>query len=202
MYNIDLFAHAIINLSGRRSTRLALVCLALLAPVAAEAQNKPPAAAPAPAAQQPAAARVLKTETANFDSWTVTCNTMSQPANARRCFAHQAVVNDKSRQVMVTLTVGPNARGEQHLDVQTPTATSIPEGVTLKFEPGGAPIRLPFMFCDPNSCVASVALDPTLSAALQGATQASVVWASLRAGPIKIDFPLKGAREAVAALAK
>lgn len=196
MKTVDLLEASHVLAALRRvggGRAMSIVCAAAALQVhAASAESK--AAAPAPAAP-----RVTKTETMNFDSWVVGCDTLS--TNTKRCFARQSIVNDKSKQLMVTLTVGPNPKGEAHLDVQVPTSTSIPEGVTLKLDPGGE-VKLPIMFCEPASCVASVPFDAALSAKLQGATKATVQWASLQAGEIKVDFALKGAKEAVAALAK
>lgn len=157
-----------------------------------------PAAAEAPKA--PAGPSVVKSETSRFDFWTVACDTLSQPANAKKCLARLSVNRENSRDVIVNLVVGQNAKGEMRLDVEIPTSVSIQEGVSVKID-GGAEIKLPITFCTPASCVASVPYDAKIAGSMQG-TKAAVSWMSLVAGTVKVDFGLKGSREAVAALAK
>jgi invasion protein IalB len=169
------------------------------APRPATAQAPAPAPAPADAAAPaPAGPTVVKSETQAFDFWTVACDTLSEPVNARKCVARLPVVKSDTRQLVILLIAAPGEGADQQLIMQIPTAIMVQPGAALTLA-GGEPRKFPILSCQPALCTGALPLDAALTKALSEAPTAALAWTAIGGAPIKVDFALKGAGPALQA---
>ena len=176
------------------------------APAANPAPAVPGAAQPTvPGAEagQPAGPKVLKTENTPFDYWRLSCTYLSAPAGAKRCAAELPVYReDKGRRLKVLeVAATRDDAGQVRLVVQIPTSTVVADGATLTLK-GGEPRKFAIQSCEPALCTGFVPFDPAFLGQLQAVDGATVSWTSLAAGAVKIEFPVKGAKDAIAALVR
>lgn len=145
-----------------------------------------------------AAPHVIKSETQSFDAWTVVCETLSEPANERRCIARLPVVKSDTRRLITMLTFTPMKADETQLVIQIPTSIMVQAGGALTLK-GGEPRKFPILSCQPALCTGSLTLDAATSQALAAASDASLSWTAIGGAPVKVDFALKGAGPAMKA---
>lgn len=167
----------------------------------AKAAQTQPAAAPAPAASLEAASapRVLRSEVATHDFWTVACDYLDgQPAP--RCMARMPVFRtNELKQVLVVVAIAKGANDQWMLNLHMPTSMLLQPGAELRFG-DKARRKMPILSCEPALCTATLPFDAALRADLTGSQNATAVWTSLAGGEIRADFPLKGAAAAIASL--
>lgn len=192
--------------------RLALYAAFLLAgivPVAAQTPPTRPPARPAqqqtPAAQHPAQEqqappRPVRTETFNFDNWTVSCAEFEAP-QPRRCAATLRVVQEQSKQVIFAWTI--SVAGDKKLTgaLVTPTGVQILPGIDLTL--GKAkPRKVAYTSCTPQQCAGILPVDEAIVRDAGQSDNAEATIQMVDGRSIKFTFPVKGIDKAVAQLRK
>jgi invasion protein IalB len=150
--------------------------------------------APTPASQ-------VHHEQAVYGFWTVTCTYLSSSIKTKTCIASLPVRHGSSKEVVVILVVGPDNKGKKRFDTFVPTSTLVQPGVLVKFDSGGE-ITLPILSCGPHACIASLLYSEAIATQLSRAKTIKVQWTNAISGRIETAFPVKGTREALAALVR
>lgn len=184
---------------------IAAALFAASAAMAAETKPAPKAAMEKPAeTQQPAPATPpapvpVKTETLNFDSWSVTCQEFVEPKPKRACVAQVRVTQSQNGQIVLLWTLGYRDDGQMEGLLRVPTGVAIRQGIDLKVG-AGAVRKLDYATCEPAFCTASSAMDATHMKELAAAETVQFVVYGSNGQNLKLDLPLKGTDKALAAL--
>lgn len=165
----------------------------------------PPAAAQPkeqaePAAQPAAEPRPIRTETRNFDSWSVSCAEFENPKTTR-CAATLQVVPQDIKQVVFAWTIAVGDDKKLVSSLITPTGVQLTPGIELKLGKANAR-KVAFTSCTPRQCAGSIQVDESL---VKDATQAGAAEAAIQmvdGRTIRFNFPVKGLDAAVAQLRK
>src|SRR5215471_153084 len=179
----------------------ALVAFLLLRTGAAPQQtagvNRPIAAAPGQAANAQAPAPVQWTKVGTYGSWEVRC----QNNAAKTCAAWLDIVNQQSKQVMMSWIVGPDGKGALETVFQTPTGVRVSAGLDVKL--GNSSARhINYISCLPRQCTAGAPLDETFIKDAIAAQKAEVTLYAPDGKGINFGIPVAGLDKAVAALKK
>ncbi|MDR3372492.1 MAG: invasion associated locus B family protein [Ancalomicrobiaceae bacterium] len=190
-----------------RTVIFGLVAAAVFA-ATAFAETKPaqkgPMEKPAEAQQQPAPAMPpapvpTKTETLNFDTWTVTCQEFVEPKPKKVCFAQMRVTQSPSGQLVLLWTIGYRDDGQLETLLRVPTGVAIRQAIDLKIG-AGAVRKLEYATCEPAFCTATSQLDAAQLKELVAAETIQFVVYGSNGQNLKLDLPIKGADKAFAAL--
>ena len=155
--------------------------------------NPPPQGAPA---QPPVPQR---TETFNFDNWSVICSDYAEGPRKHNCVAVLKVQQSGSNQIILTWTIAINDSKQFVAVLQTPTGVLIRPGVELQLEKV-APRRIEFESCEPGRCTASLVMDNAFMKDAGVAANASIGLQSANGQSVQISFTLKGFDKALAQL--
>jgi len=177
--------------SGEASWRFAQA----QAPVQAPAQ---PAAPPAPPVSQ-------RTETINYDNWTVTCReAIEGPTKGKKvCSAVLRVSDQSQKNIVFVWLIARNQAGALLTVAQIPTGVLIQKGVELKVGNGKAR-TLSYNACTTQNCEASITMDDAFNKELI-AGQTAEVTATIYATSgqaINFNFPIKGIDKAIGAIGR
>ena len=158
-------------------------------------QNPQPPATAAPA--QPAVPQ--RTETFNFDNWSVVCSDYAEGPHKRSCVAVLKVQQSGSNQIILTWTVAINDSKQYVTVIQAPTGVLIRPGLELQLEKA-APRRIEFESCEPGRCTATLVMDNAFMKDAGTAANASVGLQSADGKSVQIGFAMKGFDKALAQL--
>ncbi|MDR3494053.1 MAG: invasion associated locus B family protein [Ancalomicrobiaceae bacterium] len=163
------------------------------APMEKPAEIKQPASNPSP---PPAP---IRTETFNFDSWTVSCQEFAEPKPKKTCVAQIRVTQSQNGQVVLLWTIGHRDDGQLESLLRIPTGVAIRPGIDLKVD-SGAVRKLDYAVCEPTFCTATSTLDAAEVKELVGAEAIHFVVYGSNGNNLKLDLPVKGTDKALAAL--
>jgi invasion protein IalB len=158
-------------------------------------QSAQPQGAVAPA--QPAAP--TRTETFNFDNWSVVCNDYAEGPRKHTCVAVLKVLPSGSNQIILTWTIGLNDNKQYVAVIQAPTGVLIRPGLELHLEKA-TPRKLEFESCEPSRCTATLVMDNAFMKDAATAANASVGLQSADGKSVQISFAMKGFDKALAQL--
>ena len=176
----------------------------------------PRSPAPKPAPQQsqaqqqqtPAAPSVpVRTETTNYDDWTVTCREAVDGKSKRQCSATLPMVvqQQNQRAVVGAWIIARNNEGALVSVLQTPqidVGVLLAKGVQFKLD-DGKPRQLAFVDCNPQRCEATMPMDDATvreATADANGTAAITFWKA-DGGEFTLNLPsIKGIDKALAAL--
>jgi invasion protein IalB len=122
-----------------------------------------PKAAPAPAPTQTAPTGPIRTETINYDNWTVTCRDTADGKSKKVCVATMPMHVQQQNQ-LVTLGIWSILHNREGLLVSVVQTTQIDigvliaKGVELKLA-NGRSYKLPYVDCNPKLCESTLAMD-------------------------------------------
>jgi invasion protein IalB len=123
----------------------------------------------------------------SFDGWQVDC---VETDKAKNCSMSAALVNSKTKQVVISLSVAKTKDGNK-LVVRTPNGVLLSAGVGLGF--GNAkPSSLPFYTCGPKACIAETPLTDDWISALSADAELKITFSMVNAKPVSQGIPLKG----------
>ena len=170
-------------------------------PPARPAQHAPAAQQQQPAPQeQQAPPRPVRTETLNFDNWSVNCAEFENP-RATRCSATLRVVQQPSNQVIFAWTISVAADKKLTSALVTPTGVQILPGIDLAL--GKAkPRKVAYTSCTQQQCAGTLVIDEAIVREASQAESADATIQSVDGRSIKFTFPVKGVDRAVAQLRK
>jgi len=121
--------------------------------------------------------------------WTVRCN---NPGQGLVCKAVQTVVLAKTRQLLISITVGkPADDGNAAMLLQLPLGLYNPAGVKVGIDDGAAE-TLAIQTCDAKGCYAGMAVTPEKQAAMIKGAKLNVVFQDLKKQSITVPVPLTG----------
>lgn len=169
----------------------------------AQAQPAPAPAPPAaaqPGAEAPPPPQPFRTEILNFDSWSVTCQEFRDPKPRKVCQAQMQVVRQGTQQVVLSLAVVADDKGVWRALVSTPTGVAIQPGVDVAVQ-GAAGRKAQYETCEPQRCIAALALDEKTVKDFAAAQQVEATVVTNAGQAIKLTFPMKGFDKAWPALA-
>lgn len=167
-----------------------------------------PAAPAAPAttapAQSPPAAPTpaQRTETINYNSWTLTCQQPLDKSSKMKCIGSLKVVDQQPQHhVIMSWLVGRASNGALQLVIQTPTGVQIQSGIALKL--GDQPPRkLPFVSCGPEQCDAAIDMDAAMIQDATASANAVVTVRAIDGRDVNFNFAIKGFEKIVPSIEK
>jgi invasion protein IalB len=157
------------------------------------AQTNPPATTTAPAQSPPAApAPPQRTETINYDSWTLTCQQPLDKSTKMKCVGSLKVLDQQPpHRLLMSWLVGRASNGALQSVIATPTGVQIQSGVALKL--GAQPPRkLTFVSCGPDECAASIDMDAAMIQDAVASGNAVVTVRTIDGRDVTFNFPIKG----------
>jgi invasion protein IalB len=134
------------------------------APKPPAAKPAAPKAAPAPVPEQAAPTGPVRTETINYDNWTVTCRDTADGKSKKVCVATMPMNVQQQNQRIITLgTWSILHNREGHLvsvlqTTQVDIGILIAKGVELKLG-NGKSYKLSYVDCNPKLCESTLAMD-------------------------------------------
>ncbi len=156
------------------------------------------AAAPAASAAQQDPTRKPSTNPENgkqYGDWLKECEVFVEAENkeVEICQLVQALVDEKSKQVMLKAAIGfvPNKK-EAVLVVSLPLGIFLPPGVEMRVDDKGKVARIPVNTCLPAGCQAGSALDDEFTGRLKAGNKLYLVFANPVGKPVKAELSLKG----------
>ncbi len=165
----------------------------------AQARQPTQAQAP-PAPAQPVKPPVPhRTETVNFDDWSVTCQDFSEGPKKHTCAAQLQVQQSGTAQIVLTWRVFINDGKQLVAVLQTPTGVMIVPGAELQLEKA-APRKLAFESCEQARCTAAMVMDSAFVKEATTAATASVNLHAVGGNTVQIGFSMKGFDKASAHL--
>lgn len=184
-------------------------------------QQRPPAAAPAPAQraptptaqaapaqpapQQPQTAapsappqpQPVRTEITPQENWTITCRDFAD--KRRVCSAVLQVVQQQNNQVLFVWVLGKSNDGKLVSVLQTPTGVTLAPGVEVKLA-RGAPRKATYVNCEASRCEATLDMDDAFIRDASGSENVEATLFSNAGQGLKFTLPFKGFDKAIAAL--
>ncbi len=133
----------------------------------------------------------------SFGGWQVDCN---QPDGGKEaCVLQYSLVNKKDRRPIFSWAI---AKGDKDGDVnkavvRTPTGVLLSEGVNIGFE-GADPVKINYLTCGPQACVAEFDFTAQWSKALSGNDKVVVNLKAANQKPVKFEIDLKQFSDAYA----
>jgi invasion protein IalB len=189
--------------SGDRQKDRALVAQAQPRPKAAPAapaQAPPPApaqAAPSAPAQAAPAQAPVRTETVVYDNWTVSCVDSVDGSVKKTCSAKFQMFDQERKAVVFVWLIGRNPEGTLFSVMQTPTGVLVQKGVELKIGSGAAR-TMPFVFCGPQHCEASLPMDDALAKEMAAAQAVTATLFTPDGKALNFNLVPKGIDKAIA----
>jgi invasion protein IalB len=170
----------------------------------AQAQTPTPAQPAAPATS-PAPPVSQRTETINYDNWTVTCReAIEGPTKGKKaCSALLQVADQNKKNIVFIWLIGRNTAGALLTVAQVPTGVLIQNGVELKIGSGKARV-LSYNNCSAQNCEATVVMDEPLIKELiagQGAAVTATIYA-VNGQAINFNFSTKGIEKAIGSIGR
>jgi invasion protein IalB len=142
-----------------------------------------------------------RTETINYNSWTITCTDTVEKSSKKVCSGVLQVIEQKEKRVMFAWVIGRDNQGVLRTVMQTPTGVLIANGVELKL--GKAPIRtIPYTACEPQRCQASMAMDDAMVKDAMASQEAVATIVAIDGRGINFNMPIKGIDKVFAAIGK
>ena len=183
---------------------LGVAAYAVLAPMGATAQQRPPASAkPAPA---PAPSSTQRIETITYEFWTLTCRD-AVGGGKKICSAVLTIqaAEQGRRQVLGAWTIGRNGEGHLMTVLQTPQVelgVLIEKGVEFKLGTA-APRKLNYVTCSTRQCESSLMMDAGVVKDALAAPNATITIYSTDGKAININMTsIKGTDKVMAAIGK
>ncbi|OOZ00459.1 invasion associated locus B family protein [Solemya velum gill symbiont] len=165
--------------------------------VTAQEQAAKPAAEAAPAEQQNPK-RKPSTNPENgkqYGDWLKECEIFVEAENkeVEICQLVQALVDEKSKQVMLKAAIGyvPNQK-EAVMVVSLPLGIFLPPGVQMRVDGQGKVATIPVNTCLPAGCQAGSALDAEFTGRLKKGNKLTMIFANPAGKPVKAELSLKG----------
>ncbi len=135
--------------------------------------------------------------TSVYQDWQVSCPAADD--RTRGCDIRQDVLDNRTHNMLLRLLV-VRIKDRDTLALTVPYNVLLAPGVGIGLD--GKPARIyPFATCNAVGCVARIALDRELAAAIGAAGQARVLFAGLNGRTVGVPFSLKGYKAAMHAYA-
>ena len=154
-------------------------------------------AAPVLAQDQGTQIQAQVTRNEKIRDWTIIC---AQPPSGgpERCNLIQQAPAPDGKRLLLEAEVGIGPKGPI-ITFTAPTrhGLSVAQGMLLKVD-GGEPVRVPFLQCLPQLCIAAKLLDDSLSARLRAGSNAEVIYLDGRSQPQSVGVSLMGFTSGVA----
>jgi invasion protein IalB len=159
----------------------------------------------APAPAQPAAPAVSqRTETTNYDNWTVTCvEAIEGPTKGKKVCSAMLRVAENQKNIVFVWLIGRNPAGALLTVAQIPTGVLIQKGVELKIGNGKAHV-MNYNACTTQNCEASVTMDDAFNKELiagQSAPVTATIYA-VNGQAVNFNFPIKGIDKAIGSIGR
>lgn len=134
---------------------------------------------------------------ASYEDWRVTCPAAS--VEKTTCELSTDIM-DKSQPnpvARVSLTTGPD--GKQLVGFHMPLGVALEAGMGLTL--GKDPVKvIPYRTCNAIGCIATAPYDEKMAAALKGAPDATLAFATLEGKPIGLPLSMKGYSNGLSAM--
>lgn len=170
------------------------------------AENKP--AAPQAAAPPPS----IRTESINFNAWSVTCQEAVGTGAKKTCVASLRVLSSDGRIVLLNWQIGYGRDRRMMSAFQVPLGLSVRDenqqatrGILVKdgldIKIGASPVkRIGYSTCDLQVCEAALPLDEALTKLVSAASAVTVTAYAADGRPIPLSFDAKGVDKAIEAI--
>lgn len=167
------------------------------------AQSQAPAPAQPAAPATPAVSQ--RTETINYDNWTVTCReAIEGPTKGKKvCSALLQVADQNKKNIVFIWLIGRNTAGALLTVAQVPTGVLIQKGVELKIGNGKVHV-LNYNTCTTQNCEATVIMDDPFTKELiagQGAAVVATIYA-VSGQAVTFNFSIKGIDKAMGSIGR
>jgi invasion protein IalB len=142
-----------------------------------------------------------RTETVNYDSWTVSCTEPLDKSVKKACSGVLEAIEEKQKRVVFAWIIARDTHGVLRSVMQTPTGVLIAKGVELKL--GKAPARtVPYTACEPQRCQASIAMDDALVKDSIASPEATATIYLVDGRSVNFKMPIKGIDKVYASIGK
>ena len=127
-----------------------------------------------------------------FFGWQVDC---VQTDKAKACAMSQILVNQKTKQRVMSMTIRKPKDEESRVVLQVPLGASLASGVILTLD-NAKPVMFVYKTCLPKGCVAEFKLTEEWVTALGGGANCTVSVVGLKGESVPFKIGLKGFTEA------
>jgi len=129
-----------------------------------------------------------------FKDWTIRCQAIEQGKPNKICFLTQTINDKESKKPMIDVRVGYLAEGNQQPAIifAVPLGAALRAGLGFKIDEE-KPIGIPYDFCDPIGCRATLPLDNALISKLKSGKTSQVIFFHITSqNPVTNDLSLNG----------
>jgi len=140
-------------------------------------------------AASPALAQQQSNVPAAGSDWRVEC---MNNGKALDCRVFTEVIEQKSRQIIATLTVRyPQETKKPVMMIQVPLGVLVTKPITLAID-GGRPEELTIQTCTQSGCAAGNQIPDSVIASMSSGKQLKVVFYNVNSQPVTVTMPLAG----------
>lgn len=131
-----------------------------------------------------------------YDEWRVTCPAATVAEGS--CELSSEIMDKSQPQPVARVTITTDPQGNQIVGFHMPLGVALEAGMGLTI--GKDPVKVfPYRTCNAVGCLATAPFDDKMAAALKGATEARLMFATLEGKPIAVEMTFKGYDAAVRA---
>lgn len=133
-----------------------------------------------------------------FHGWTLICDEIVERKQVV-CNVTQAVVNSDGHEVF-SWSLAATDTGRPFMLLRIPVNANRNVPVELGFKRGEQPVKISFVGCDANVCLAQTPVGPILTKAIENETAAVISYQTSDGRRIMFDVSFAGLRQAVASI--
>jgi invasion protein IalB len=131
-----------------------------------------------------------------YDEWRVTCPAATVTEGS--CELSSEIMDKSQPQPVARVTITTDPQGKQIVGFHMPLGVALEAGMGLTI--GKEPVKVfPYRTCNAVGCLATAPFDDKMAAALKGATESRLMFATLEGKPIAVEMTFKGYDAAVRA---
>lgn len=134
-----------------------------------------------------------------FGDWTMSCRPAAAGAPPFCVLREDIIWRQTGKRVVSIALRRPKSQQSYVMSVTAPLGILLPAGLTLIVGEEEV-VRFPLRICNVNGCQGSFALSDKVRDRLAGATFGEVVFRQPNGRPLRVEFSLRGFKEAYAAL--
>jgi invasion protein IalB len=132
----------------------------------------------------------------SYDEWRVTCPAATVKEGS--CELSSEIMDKSQPQPVARITITTDPKGNKVAGFHMPLGVALEAGMGMTI--GKDPVKVyPYRTCNAVGCLATAPFDDKLAAALKGATEAKLMFATLEGKPIAVNVTFKGYSKGVRA---
>ncbi|MEY4965474.1 MAG: hypothetical protein RL274_1057 [Pseudomonadota bacterium] len=125
----------------------------------------------------------------SYEEWRVTCPAATVKEGS--CELSSEIMDKSQPQPVARITITADPQGKHVIGFHMPLGVALEAGMGMTI--GKDPVKVyPYRTCNAVGCLATVPFDDKFAAALKGATEARLLFATLEGKPIAVNVTFKG----------